>query len=122
MLLKDHFYKLISMDKTDESIHARIQLNSGHDVFKGHFPGVPVTPGVLQLEIIKELLQTAYEQPITMKSMSTCKFLAILDPNEVDLLDMQLKIASPEPGIIRVAAHLRDEQQIYLKVNADYSL
>lgn len=122
MLLKDHFYKLISLDKTDESVHARIQLNSSHEVFKGHFPGMPVTPGVLQLEIIKELLQEAFQKPIAMRSMSTCKFLSILDPNEVDLLDMQLKIASSEPGILRVAAHLRDEQQIYLKVNADYSL
>ena len=34
----------------DQKIQASYQINEGHEVFKGHFPGNPVWPGVLQVE------------------------------------------------------------------------
>jgi 3-hydroxyacyl-[acyl-carrier-protein] dehydratase len=34
----------------DGHVHARKRLDSGLDVFQGHYPSFPVLPGVLQLE------------------------------------------------------------------------
>jgi len=38
------FYTLQSYDKNEKSFVANIILNKDHEIFKGHFPGNPVTP------------------------------------------------------------------------------
>lgn len=121
-MLKDSFYTIIHLDKTADLIRAQLKINPEHKVFEGHFPGMPVTPGVLQLEIIKEVLAEVFEKPVSLKNMSTCKFLAILNPNEVGPLDMQIKFIGREDEILRTTILLKDDQNTYLKVSADYSL
>ena len=55
MLLKD-FYKINSLEKTEAQKYvAQIVINKDHDVFKGHFPGNPVTPGVIITEIMAQI-------------------------------------------------------------------
>ena len=58
MLLKD-FYTLAELDKSDtENLKAIIDLNKDHEVYKGHFPGNPVVPGVCLTQLIKEVMET----------------------------------------------------------------
>ena len=51
------FYTLQSYDKNEKSFVANIILNKDHEIFKGHFPGNPVTPGVCMMQIVKELTE-----------------------------------------------------------------
>ncbi|MFH0866739.1 MAG: 3-hydroxyacyl-ACP dehydratase [Bacteroidota bacterium] len=57
MLLND-FYKIDSLEiSTDKcSVQAKVELNGEHEIFKGHFPEIPVVPGVCTVEMIKEIL------------------------------------------------------------------
>ncbi|MCX6330659.1 MAG: hypothetical protein NTZ85_14245 [Bacteroidia bacterium] len=34
----------------------QVELKRDHDIFKGHFPGNPILPGVCTIQILKELL------------------------------------------------------------------
>ena len=71
MLLKD-FYSIEKLEKTDEGKYmASIFLNSAHAIFKGHFPGNPVTPGVCMMQIIKELTQKILESSLVMTLSSS---------------------------------------------------
>ena len=58
MVLQD-FYKILSEEKTSDSKYTfTILVNEKHDVFKGHFPGNPIMPGVCMIQIIKELSES----------------------------------------------------------------
>jgi len=56
MLLPD-FYHIIHLEQSDKQLSAQIRLNPNHEVYRGHFPQQAVVPGVVQLQIVKELLE-----------------------------------------------------------------
>lgn len=94
MLLKD-FYQIQIIDKiSDTKYVAQILLNEKHDVFKGHFPGNPVTPGVCMMQIIKELAQNITGFSLQLKSSSNVKFMALINPEETQELKLELEITS----------------------------
>jgi 3-hydroxyacyl-[acyl-carrier-protein] dehydratase len=80
MLIKD-FYTIRSINQIDTcAIRVSINLNKNHDVFKGHFPDNPVTPGVCMIQIIKEIAQTHVDSLLFLLNVSNVKFTAIINP------------------------------------------
>ena len=121
MLLKD-FYKINSLEKTDAQKYvAQIVINKDHDVFKGHFPGNPVTPGVCMMQIIKELTQQVVNAPITMKSASNIKFMALINPEVNPGLKLELEISEGEDSNIKVKNTTFFDDTIALKLSCIYS-
>ena len=55
MLIND-FYNCHDIEAHENEYGCRIVFNAAHDIFKGHFPGQPVVPGVCMMEMVKELL------------------------------------------------------------------
>ncbi|MCJ7933670.1 MAG: 3-hydroxyacyl-ACP dehydratase [Chryseobacterium sp.] len=87
------FYTLESHEKMENgSIIAHIHLNKDHDIFKGHFPGNPVTPGVCMMQIVKELTEKFTGSRLFLKTASNVKFMAIINPFETPDLKLQLDI------------------------------
>ncbi|CAH0123853.1 3-hydroxyacyl-ACP dehydratase [Chryseobacterium sp. Bi04] len=88
------FYTLESYEKSENgSFIADISLNKDHDIFKGHFPGNPVTPGVCMMQIVKELTEEFVGSKLFLKTASNVKFMAIINPFETPDLKLQLDIA-----------------------------
>ena len=91
MLLKD-FYEVQLIDKVSDTKYlVTITLNPKHEVFKGHFPGNPVTPGVCMMQIIKELTQEITGFSLMLKSSSNVKFMALINPDETPNLVLDLE-------------------------------
>lgn len=120
MLFKNNFYQILSSSQEDETYTFSIQLNADHAIFKGHFPGNPVTPGVVQIEMIKELTIEATGAKIGLKTMGNCKFLAILNPETDAHVDVILKISTGEENEVKVNAVIQNSSAIYLKMGATY--
>ncbi|MFC7357930.1 3-hydroxyacyl-ACP dehydratase [Jejudonia soesokkakensis] len=82
MLFKD-LYTISKKNITENSqIQYRISLNKKHKIFKGHFPSQPVLPGVVMLQLCKELLEKHLEMHFFIAETSRVKFLALVDPSE----------------------------------------
>lgn len=93
MLLQD-FYKINSLNKvSDQLFSAEITLNDKHEVFKGHFPGNPVTPGVGMMQIIKELTEEITDKKLFLSNASNVKFMALINPEITPDLKLELDIA-----------------------------
>jgi 3-hydroxyacyl-[acyl-carrier-protein] dehydratase len=96
MLLKD-FYKVISLKKNDDqNFTVIILVNEKHDVFKGHFPGNPIMPGVCMMQIIKELTEEITGNSLMMQSVSNVKFMALINPFITQELKLELNIVSDD--------------------------
>lgn len=121
MLLKD-FYTIQSFETADNQKYlAIIMLNKDHEVFKGHFPGNPVTPGVCMMQIIKELTQRALQAPLTMKSASNIKFMALINPEVNPLLRLELDIVITDDTTVKVKNTSYFEDTVALKLSCIYS-
>ena len=57
-----------------------IILNPDHLIYKAHFPGQPVTPGVCILQIIQELLSVEMDIPLFIKKIKNVKFTNMISP------------------------------------------
>jgi 3-hydroxyacyl-[acyl-carrier-protein] dehydratase len=97
MQLKD-FYKINTLDVNENIAKANITINKNHDIFKGHFPGNPVTPGVCMMQIIKELTEGIVGKKLMMQSSSNIKFMAIINPEETPDLELMLDITKTDEG------------------------
>jgi len=115
-----NFYTVQSIDRTENgNFTARIVLNKDHDIFKGHFPGNPVTPGVCMMQIVKELTEECTGTQLFLKSASNVKFMAIINPFETPELTLQLDVTEHEQDI-KVKNVTAFGETIALKMSVHY--
>ncbi|MEG0759916.1 3-hydroxyacyl-[acyl-carrier-protein] dehydratase [Chryseobacterium piscicola] len=115
------FYTLKSSEKTENgSFIANISLNKDHEIFKGHFPGNPVTPGVCMMQIVKELTEEFTGKKLFLKSASNVKFMAIINPFETPDLDLSFIITESETEV-KVKNTTAFGETIALKMSVNYT-
>lgn len=116
----NNFYTLKSHERSESgSFIAKITLNKEHDIFKGHFPGNPVTPGVCMMQIVKDLTEEFIGSKLFLKTASNVKFMAIINPFETPDLVMDLDINETDEGI-RVKNTTSFGETIALKLSVNY--
>lgn len=114
------FYTLENYQKNDDgNFLANIKLNEKHEIFKGHFPGNPVTPGVCMMQIVKELTEEFTGKKLFLKSASNVKFMAIINPYETPNLQLQLTVSETEEEV-KVKNTTSFGETIALKLSATY--
>lgn len=120
MGILNDFYKIKSTEILDSgSYKAKIILNKNHAIFKGHFPGNPVAPGVCMMQIVKDLTENFLNAPLFLTSASNVKFMAIINPEEHAILDMDLNISEDEENI-KVKNTTSFGETIALKMSVSY--
>ena len=79
MFYQDLF--IIDSQKIEEG-HAvfTITLNPQHKIYKGHFPGDGITPGVCILQIASDLFSIIQQQNFVISSMKSVKFMQLIRP------------------------------------------
>lgn len=120
-MLKDQLYTVKSSKKDDSRLEYIIQINPEHAIYSGHFPGFPVTPGVVELEIIKELAEGELGKKLRLDTIRNCKFTQILDPTKVGDLDVSITLTS-EDSSAKVEAEIKDGNGKYLVLKSTYSV
>jgi len=109
-MLKNEFFVVTGIKYTDNNnFSALIDLNSSHPIFKGHFPGSPVVPGVCFIQIIREILEEVFSRKLYVKEVSNIKFMAIANPEIDNILELNYSLE-----------HLSDTE-IQAKVNISYN-
>ena len=121
MILKDSFYSINTISEDDSSKTFNVTIDADHPIFNGHFPGNPVTPGVAQLEIIKELVSYSIGTNCKLSEMANCKFLKVLNPKEDAEVSINLKLETAE-NTVKVNAVIQNDNGVFLKASATYLL
>ena len=96
-----------------------IELNPGHIVYCGHFPGHPVTPGVIQMQIVHELLEKHCCKNLRLITMSRCKFLKILNPNETSRIDVHIEVNRIDE-LVHIKSRGENGPDIFFRLNSVY--
>ncbi len=118
-ILKD-FYTVNEIGQKENGIFsAKISLNKNHEIFKGHFPGNPVTPGVCMMQIVKDLTEEILQIKLFLKSASNVKFMAIINPEETPYLVLDLDISVTDDDV-KVKNTTLFGETIALKMSVTY--
>lgn len=99
MLLND-FFKITDIKNADKYTIS-IEMNPKHDIYKGHFPGNPITPGVCLTQMVKEAVEHITNKKLQMVKGDNLKFTAILNPEIDTNVTMSLSIKIKEDGLFQ---------------------
>ncbi len=95
------FYTVTQLTQTEIGKYiCNIFLNANHSIFKGHFPGNPVTPGVCMLQIIKNITEEITQKKLFLAKTSNVKFMALINPEINAEISLTLEISENTENVI----------------------
>jgi 3-hydroxyacyl-[acyl-carrier-protein] dehydratase len=121
-MLTGSFCTISRYEHQENIIKAILFWNESHDIFKGHFPGQPVVPGVCMIQLIKELLEQTFQKPIWLVNGTNIKFLNFIDPRFHQEVEVSIKYQEGDNNQLNVSAGLSKNETSFFKFNASYSL
>lgn len=101
-------------------IKAILEINSGSDIFKGHFPGHPVVPGACMLQITKEVLGSVLQNPLRLKKADQLKFMTMIDPANTPRVELDIIYKYQDDGSIIANAKLSNVETVYFKLHGSF--
>ncbi len=92
MLIKD-YYIIESTTGDNEHCTFRVRLNPDCAVYAGHFPEKPVSPGVCNIQMIKECAEQMAGEMLFMSNLQLCRLTTLITPTEHPLLDIEIDLS-----------------------------
>ncbi|MDR3187633.1 MAG: beta-hydroxyacyl-ACP dehydratase [Prevotellaceae bacterium] len=95
----DDFYRVEQATGADAEFEYRIALNKEHFIYRAHFPGNPITPGVCIIQLCKELMELRVKKPLFLNKILNVKFLSVVNPTVYEVVQVAFsKIIPSESG------------------------
>jgi 3-hydroxyacyl-[acyl-carrier-protein] dehydratase len=116
MLLNDFFY--IKKIKSEGSfLNGALLINKEHKIFEGHFPSIPIVPGVCMMQMVKEIMEHHLGRKVLLRSGDNVKFLSVINPREHSEIEMAIQYEESHDGI-KLNASLFAGATIFFKLKA----
>lgn len=119
-MLLGSFYNIKELVREGQTFRVKVDFNAAHEIFKGHFPDLPVVPGVCQTQMLLEILNHALARPIEMKLAHHIKFLALLNPTKVSELTCDIKIDKEEGEKLFVSASYFTPEEMFFRFKGEF--
>ena len=118
MVIKDLYSFRVSSRKGNE-ISALVSINPAHPVYKGHFPGFPISPGVCQVLMIREILEEELGTSLVLTGARQIKFTAVHEPGKYPEIDATISFER-NGDRLRVDARLQKNEKVFIKFKGEY--
>jgi len=105
----------------EDEFDAVISFDPDHDIFKGHFPGQPVVPGVCLIHIVKEVAGIIAKREVLLKDGNNIKFLNMIDPREQEVL-FSGSFSFTEDNMLLFKASISLDTRIFFKFKGIFEL
>ena len=105
--------------QTEAGSVIELSILESSPVFKGHFPGNPILPGVVMLSIVKQAVKRSLGFDVQLASASNLKYLAFINPIATPSIFLNLELEQLEEDI-KVNATLFFEDTIFFKMKGSY--
>ncbi len=116
MLLNDFFF-IQRVEKGEKSLNAFLLINKSHKIFEGHFPAVPIVPGVCMMQMIKEIIEQHVDRKLIVSNGDNMKFLNVINPTQHSEIEAAITYDDAQEGI-KVMASLRSGDITFFKLKA----
>ncbi|MEL5895446.1 beta-hydroxyacyl-ACP dehydratase [Bacteroides sp. GD17] len=118
MLFENKYYKILDAKVDGLDAVYRIALLPDCDVYRGHFPGNPVSPGVCNIETIKECAMLLTGKRLLISTIKQCRLTAVASPALCPEVDVILSLLPTDKGFT-VTARIADAERTYMEYKGD---
>lgn len=115
-MLLNSFFTINTLESVDDTIHASLKINRRHPIFDGHFPEVPVVPGVCMIQMMKEVIEHHDKATYNLIEGDNIKFLSVLNPD--DHMEVDATIFMEKNNNLSITATLFAGEVTFLKLKA----
>lgn len=114
----DTLFELETLHKHENEYHFRCRLNTEHDIFSGHFPEMPIVPGVCLLHAVKLAVSQIVDSDVSFLKIRECKFLSAINPTENSEFEIEFTLDSEKA--VKAGIFIGKTQCMKLKATADF--
>ena len=116
-LLNDYFKIDDCTNNGDDTLFS-ITLLPEYCAYEGHFPGNPVSPGVCNIQMIKECAEQLTGKRLFLGFISRCKLSAVITPLLTPRLSVCMRLSEAE-GLYTVNAVVSDKEATYIEFKGE---
>lgn len=113
MKLENNYYELISMHSDGMSGVFNLVLRPDCEVYRGHFPGNPVCPGVCNIQTIKECAERLAGKRLHIGSIRRCRLTSVATPSTCPEIAVKINLQPNETGY-GITATISDAKRTYM--------
>lgn len=117
MMLERELYTIV--EKTDYTV--RIQLHPDSEIFRAHFPGNPVTPGVCQVGIVGELAAKSCGDKLDLYDVKVLKYIDILRPSK-ELVEVVFDKLEKDENLLIAKGSITSEGRVFTKFSLVFKI
>jgi len=117
MILLNDFYTIQQKTSTPGVVKATISINKKHRILEGHFPGLPVVPGVCMLQIVREIMQVNSKKQLKITGADNMKFLSVINPEQNPDVEVTINYTE-DAGTFSINATLFSATVTFFKLKA----
>lgn len=99
----------------------RVRLNPDCTVYAGHFPSEPVSPGVCNIEMVRQCAELIHNHTLRINSIKQCRLTTLMTPLLHPQADVNIDMQAKEEGSYRLVAAIGEGESMYLTLKADVS-
>jgi len=114
----NNYYKLLDVQSDGATGTFRVSLCPDCEVYKGHFPGNPVCPGVCNIQMIQECAERLAGCRLHVSSIHRCRLMAVLTPASCTELLVEVLLQPVDNGYA-ITATIRDEKRVYVNYKGE---
>ncbi|HCC53217.1 MAG TPA: beta-hydroxyacyl-ACP dehydratase [Porphyromonadaceae bacterium] len=111
-LLNDYFSIDRQTTENDETLFC-VTLLPAYKAYAGHFPGNPVSPGVCNIQMIKECAGQLAGKSFFLGYISQCRLSAVITPQTTPQLQIRMQLSGTD-DIYKVRATVSDGTITYI--------
>jgi 3-hydroxyacyl-[acyl-carrier-protein] dehydratase len=99
-MVLDSLFVVQEIKTESNEIKASLRVNAAHEIFKGHFPGQPIVPGVCMMQLAKELVERQLKKKFLLAEADNMKFLSIIDPGVNENIEATVGMTEKDESVL----------------------
>lgn len=118
MLVQD-YYTIKGRRTEGDAAVFDIALNAACEVYEGHFPGTPVSPGVCNIQMLKECAEEVVGKPLMLNYIQQCRLTTLVTPLQHPEVEARVWLVAPLDGGVKIRATLGKGESVYLELKGE---
>lgn len=117
MRLKDSMFRIIGC----EANVAKVELERNHPIYRAHFPGNPITPGVCIVQMVGEMIADQLGvDSVCLQKVVNLKFISPISPIAEPVIDFTFSSIEWQDGEVKTKGTITAKSRVMTKFSIVY--
>jgi 3-hydroxyacyl-[acyl-carrier-protein] dehydratase len=115
----NNYFNILNSEISEGKGQFSLELNPDCEVYKGHFPEKPISPGVCNIYMIKSCTEKVVGKNLLLNNLKQCRLTALVTPTEHPLLELSISTTAIDENNYKVEAKLYKDETTFMELKAE---